>query len=100
MALFSRDACRWTGRTSAQTLLKNLRTRWQQGLISNLQYLMHLNTLAGRSYNDLTQYPVFPWVLRDYTSEHLDLSNPGRCMSLAENVQVEALLPDSSDLLR
>ena len=22
---------------------------------------MHLNTLAGRSYNDLMQYPVFPW---------------------------------------
>jgi hypothetical protein len=30
---------------------------WQEGDISNLQYLMHLNTLAGRSYNDLTQYP-------------------------------------------
>lgn len=30
---------------------------------------MHLNTLAGRSYNDLMQYPVFPWVLADYQSE-------------------------------
>jgi len=29
---------------------------------------MHLNTLAGRSYNDLMQYPVFPWVISDYTS--------------------------------
>lgn len=37
---------------------------------------MHLNTLAGRGYNDLTQYPVFPWILKDYTSEELDLSNP------------------------
>ena len=27
---------------------------------------MHLNTLAGRSYNDLMQYPVFPWVIADY----------------------------------
>mmetsp|Transcript_12674 Transcript_12674/g.20670 ORF Transcript_12674/g.20670 Transcript_12674/m.20670 type:complete len:954 (+) Transcript_12674:301-3162(+) len=49
--------------------------RWQQGNISNFHYLMHLNTLAGRGYNDLTQYPVFPWVLRDYESEELDLSN-------------------------
>eukprot|EP01113_Clastostelium_recurvatum_P033194 TRINITY_DN4361_c0_g1_i1.p1 TRINITY_DN4361_c0_g1~~TRINITY_DN4361_c0_g1_i1.p1 ORF type:complete len:3468 (+),score=1121.67 TRINITY_DN4361_c0_g1_i1:47-10450(+) len=48
---------------------------WQQGKISNLQYLMHLNTLAGRSYNDLTQYPVFPWVLKDYTSDELDLTD-------------------------
>jgi hypothetical protein len=37
---------------------------------------MHLNTIAGRSYNDITQYPVFPWVLKDYESTHLDLSNP------------------------
>jgi len=37
---------------------------------------MHLNTLAGRSYNDLTQYPVFPWVIADWESEDLDLLNP------------------------
>lgn len=36
---------------------------------------MHLNTLAGRSYNDLMQYPVFPWILNDYESDVLDLSN-------------------------
>jgi len=30
---------------------------------------MCLNTLAGRSYNDLMQYPVFPWVIADYDSQ-------------------------------
>jgi len=50
--------------------------RWVRGEISNFQYLMHLNTLAGRSYNDLMQYPVFPWILADYESEELDLSHP------------------------
>ncbi|XP_036321880.1 WD repeat and FYVE domain-containing protein 3 isoform X2 [Rhagoletis pomonella] len=50
--------------------------RWVRGEISNFQYLMHLNTLAGRSYNDLMQYPVFPWIVADYESEELDLSNP------------------------
>uniref|UniRef100_A0AC35GBX3 BEACH domain-containing protein n=1 Tax=Panagrolaimus sp. PS1159 TaxID=55785 RepID=A0AC35GBX3_9BILA len=50
--------------------------RWQRGEISNFNYLMYLNTLAGRSYNDLSQYPVFPWILADYESEHLDLTNP------------------------
>lgn len=43
--------------------------RWVRGEISNFQYLMHLNTLAGRSYNDLSQYPVFPWVVADFDSE-------------------------------
>ncbi|KAL2013633.1 hypothetical protein VTN00DRAFT_1158 [Thermoascus crustaceus] len=50
--------------------------RWLKGEISNFHYLMLINTLAGRTFNDLTQYPVFPWVLADYTSEELDLSNP------------------------
>ncbi|KAK7077189.1 WD repeat and FYVE domain-containing protein 3 [Halocaridina rubra] len=49
--------------------------RWVRGEISNFQYLMHLNTLAGRSYNDLMQYPIFPWVLADYMSEELDLTS-------------------------
>lgn len=50
--------------------------RWETGDISNFEYLMHLNTLAGRSYNDLNQYPVFPWIIADYTSQELDLSDP------------------------
>src|SRR5699024_612413 len=48
----------------------------QRGEISNFQYLMNLNTLAGRSYNDLMQYPVFPWILSDYSSSELNLTNP------------------------
>lgn len=50
--------------------------RWMRGEISNFNYLMLINTMAGRTFNDLTQYPVFPWVLADYTSEDLDLTNP------------------------
>ncbi|WBW74413.1 beige protein-like protein Lvs1 [Schizosaccharomyces osmophilus] len=50
--------------------------RWERHEISNFNYLQIVNTLAGRTYNDLTQYPVFPWVIADYTSEELDLSNP------------------------
>ena len=38
--------------------------------------LLQLNTLAGRTYNDLNQYPVFPWVIADYTSQVLDLRKP------------------------
>ncbi|KAF6721070.1 WD repeat and FYVE domain-containing protein 3 [Oryzias melastigma] len=55
-----------------------------RGEISNFQYLMHLNTLAGRSYNDLMQYPVFPWILADYDSEEVDLNNPKTFRNLAK----------------
>uniref|UniRef100_A0A8C9FGG4 WD repeat and FYVE domain containing 3 n=1 Tax=Pavo cristatus TaxID=9049 RepID=A0A8C9FGG4_PAVCR len=63
---------------------KSVTQRWERGEISNFQYLMHLNTLAGRSYNDLMQYPVFPWVLADYDSEELDLTNPKTFRNLAK----------------
>ncbi|XP_071420399.1 WD repeat- and FYVE domain-containing protein 4 isoform X5 [Pithys albifrons albifrons] len=55
---------------------KTMLQKWQKREISNFDYLMYLNTLAGRSYNDYMQYPVFPWVLADYHSEILDLTNP------------------------
>eukprot|EP00111_Clytia_hemisphaerica_P006851 TCONS_00019802-protein len=60
------------------TLLSGERSvtqKWVRGEITNFQYLMFLNTLAGRSYNDLMQYPIFPWVLKDYTSQFLDLTD-------------------------
>uniref|UniRef100_H3DD36 WD repeat and FYVE domain containing 3 n=1 Tax=Tetraodon nigroviridis TaxID=99883 RepID=H3DD36_TETNG len=63
---------------------KSVTQRWERGEISNFQYLMHLNTLAGRSYNDLMQYPVFPWILADYDSEELDLNNPKTFRNLAK----------------
>lgn len=49
---------------------------WREGRMTNFAYLMALNTLAGRSMNDLTQFSCFPWVLADYDSEELDLSDP------------------------
>ncbi|XP_023734944.1 protein SPIRRIG [Lactuca sativa] len=55
---------------------KSFSKMWQNGEISNFQYLMHVNTLAGRGYSDLTQYPVFPWILSDYENENLDFTNP------------------------
>ncbi|CAG4982102.1 unnamed protein product [Parnassius apollo] len=58
--------------------------RWLRGEISNFQYLMHLNTLAGRSYNDLMQYPVFPWILADYDSLELDLTDPATFRDLSK----------------
>lgn len=61
----------------AEILRKSgLTRRWMNREISNFDYIMHLNTIAGRTYNDLRQYPVFPWVIADYTSESIDLNNP------------------------
>ncbi|CAG8480599.1 18870_t:CDS:10, partial [Gigaspora margarita] len=70
--------------SNSNSSLAELTLRWEKREISNFQYLMHLNTLAGRSYNDLTQYPVFPWILADYASEELDLTNPATFRDLSK----------------
>ena len=54
---------------------------WQNYNISTLEYLMWLNIYAGRSFNDLTQYPVFPWILTNYKTEELDPKNECRDLS-------------------
>ncbi|KAK4819024.1 hypothetical protein QYF61_024178 [Mycteria americana] len=62
--------------------------RWQHREISNFEYLMFLNTIAGRTYNDLNQYPVFPWVITNYESEELDLTLPSNFRDLSKSDQL------------
>lgn len=56
--------------------LADMMTKWQQRQISNYEYLLYLNLMANRTFNDFSQYPVFPWVLCDYTSNSIDLNDP------------------------
>ncbi|XP_056879537.1 protein FAN-like [Takifugu flavidus] len=60
--------------------------QWQRGLLSNYQYLLHLNNLADRSSNDLSQYPVFPWIIADYSSAQLDMTNAATFRDLSKPV--------------
>ncbi|XP_068650842.1 BEACH domain-containing protein C2 [Aristolochia californica] len=71
-----------------EQLLKRtqLMERWARWEISNFEYLMQLNTLAGRSYNDITQYPVFPWILSDYNSKDLDIESPSSYRDLSKPI--------------
>ena len=64
---------------------------WQRGDLSNFDYLMKLNTIAGRSYNDLSQYPVFPWILTDYSSPSLNLSDPSIYRDLSKPIGILSL---------
>ncbi|XP_048382932.1 lipopolysaccharide-responsive and beige-like anchor protein isoform X2 [Stegostoma tigrinum] len=64
----------------------NMMQRWQRREISNFEYLMFLNTIAGRTYNDLNQYPVFPWVITNYESEELDLTLPSNFRDLSKPI--------------
>ena len=47
--------------------------KWHEHSVSSFEFLMWCNIFANRSYRDLTQYPVFPWTITDYTSSKLSL---------------------------
>ena len=64
-------------------LLSKLITSWCNWEISTYEMLMWLNIFANRSFIDITQYPVMPWILTDYSTkfehgeyEYRDLTVP------------------------
>ena len=62
---------------------------WESDKITNFEYLTQLNKLAGRSFNDLMQYPIMPFILRDYTSRNIDLRDISVYRDLSKPVSVQ-----------
>ncbi|XP_071994220.1 WD repeat-containing protein 81 isoform X1 [Engystomops pustulosus] len=54
---------------SCNSELKELVIDWIHGRISNFDYLMYLNKLAGRREGDPNYHPVLPWVV-DFTTKN------------------------------
>ena len=54
--------------------VNNKMEEWQNNYISTLEYLMWLNIYSGRSFNDLTQYPVFPWIITNYLDDSKEIT--------------------------
>ena len=51
--------------------ISNKIEKWQNYEISTLEFLMWINIYAGRSFNDLNQYPVFPWTIKNYSTNSI-----------------------------
>ena len=60
--------------------------RWivfsEHWLFTWLLFLSHV--VLGRSFCDLNQYPVFPWVLTNYESDTLDLTDSNNYRDLSK----------------
>ncbi|KAI9293170.1 beach-domain-containing protein [Neoconidiobolus thromboides FSU 785] len=73
--------------TPSETIKKlKVTEKWQKHEISNFEYLMQLNSISGRSYNDLTQYFVFPWILTNYTTDTIDLKDSKNYRDLSKPI--------------
>ena len=59
---------------------------WTTGKMSNFNYLTFVNSVSGRTVMDLSQYPVFPWVIRNYHGEEIDLSDSRNYRDLSKPI--------------
>ena len=66
--------------TSPSLFMRNsqITQMWVSRKMSTFRYIVYLNMIAGRSFNDLTQYPIFPWILVNDTNSYdtIDFSDP------------------------
>ena len=53
----------------------SIKKKWEHWDISTLTFLSFLNNFGSRSFKDLTQYPVFPWIIKDYESKKINMFN-------------------------
>ena len=49
-----------------------LHENWAHWKTSNFEYLMQVNALSGRSFSDLSQYPVMPWIFVNTEAPHFE----------------------------
>ena len=40
---------------------------WRSKRLNTFEYLLYLNKYSSRSYNDINQYYVLPWIVRDFS---------------------------------
>lgn len=55
--------------------LSKITEKWLKNKLSNFQYLLAINEYSGRSFVFPSYYPVFPWIISNYDSTELNISN-------------------------
>ena len=71
-------------------------TKWKKYQISNMELLMWLNIFGGRSYNDISQYPVIPWIISDYKREKVKESDLKSDKTLFRDLSLPlGMIPDN-----
>ena len=62
-----KNECKCSIEDGSKDSVRKIVNLFKKGEISNYEYLLYLNKLATRTFNDLSQYPIFPWLVNDIT---------------------------------
>ena len=79
--------------SNIQEFLSYCSKNWKTHKITNFDYLILLNTLANRTYNVLSQYFIFPWIILDFpqNSNKLDIFQKNLYRDLSYPIFVQSL---------
>ena len=66
---------------------KKIVSEVKSGQLNNYHYLLRLNYLGSRTFNDLNQYPIFPWLFFDISKIDALLSNEKSDIGQIETIQ-------------
>ena len=85
--------------------LEAITSEWKKGNMTNFEYLMILNKYGSRSLNDLSQFPVFPWIISDYESPTFTYDNKDSLRDLkfpvgAQSTASQALMKSKFNSLK
>ena len=64
ICLFFKNECQINVDEGKESI-KNYISLYKKGDLSNYEYLLYLNKLSTRTFNDWSQYPIFPWITRN-----------------------------------
>lgn len=64
--------------------------KWKKSEISTYQYLLYINKFSSRSFNDINQYPIFPWIfLESSLGSHKDENKLPKFRELAFPISIK-----------
>ena len=58
--------------------LEDLPKNWLQGNISNYDFLAKINYFASRNCGLFSKYPIYPIILKDYSSNKIEITNSNK----------------------
>ncbi|MCQ2815963.1 MAG: PH and BEACH domain-containing protein [archaeon] len=69
---------------------KKYTNEWKMGRLSTYDYLLLINKYSTRTFRDINQYPIFPWLLNNYTALESNQSITHFISKLDKKIQLEA----------
>ena len=65
---------RYKGKDLKYNNIDSILESYYNNSISKLEFLMRINLLGNRSFKDINQYPIFPWIINNYNNNFNDFT--------------------------